>query len=751
MDKKLRISIDLDDKAFSSAVKRMQDQLAQIQSGPQLVRAQQQLSQKMQSLGLGPLPGTPSEQQAKQAQTKAKQESDKIFEETRRKMELIKRLQSDLNKEQASGLASEERRLKIKERLVELGQAEKRTTGQMAAIAESREYKMGGAPLKVGSGGDLMAVTKTVLSTLGIGVGLAAFTDMAKRTYSSYVSAPAQINLAAGSAAQSTTGYLNQQMLSGDVMYQTMLQGQMGKGRGLAESEYDKRLGTIASKYLSAAGDIASDMSNYLFGTNLDTGRFRSKFQATRAAEVGRNTLEQAQASLAQNNSMILAQGFFGQNFARNLGAERSLGLGTDAFQRMQMQVNNAGFLTGQATDLFGQIQSAGGSAAGPNAGRLAALGLGAQRGMNVTNIGNVLGRITGLYGAGNIGQTEETTKRILEESIKKGFDKSENTEIMRKFVESSADLVYQGEAKKAEDVERLTRDFSQLLSGAPSMKEFESTQAAYQKYQGLTSETQGRGGALGFAAFLHNKSFNKLSPLQIANLQSLPEQRITTTNSDIIAAAAQQGISPAQMVQEVLSAKKEQALATVGISKRDTEPLAKYLGGRSLESLSTNFQELKKLQKVNPEAFQAYQNITSRAGLVGTIGSDTEKMKLMESLFLGPAGLKEPGAAPTTAAERISTGVAGKREEEYITAQAAQEKQLVLNLKAFQDEIYPTATGIKQLTQAIIELGSAAKVLTDDERARGMLQATPLAPVQTKASISRTPSNGSKPRVGGP
>ena len=749
MDKKLKISLDLDDRAFTSAVKRMQEQLNQINSGPALLKQQQQISQKMQQLGLGPLPGAGSAQQTQQANQKAKQDADKLFEDTRRKMEIIKRLQADLNKEQASGLATEERKLRIRERLVELGQLEKRTTGGMAALVADRgAMPAGGGTLGGGGGSDLLSMTKTILGAMGIGIGMSALVNLGKQVYTSYVSAPSQMNLATGSAVQNAVGYQNQSMLSGDIASQAILQNQVGKGRGLAERNFDSQISNKISNIFATAKDMASAATNYILDVNLDPNRNRNAFQSNRAKEIADETVKQAQASVAQNNSLVLAQGMFGQTFNRNLGAERSLGLGTDQFQKMQMQMNNSGFLTDQGLGMLSQIQGAGGSAAGPNAGRLANLGLGAQRGMNITNAGNVLGKLTGLYGAGGISQTEEATKRILEESIKKGFDKSENTEIIRKFVEASADIVYKGEATKGEDVQRLTKDFSQLLSDNPSIKQFEAASTAYQRYQGLTSETSGRGGALGFAAFAGNSSFSKLSPLQIGNLQSLPEGRITSTNSDIVAAAVQQGISPEEMAKQVLAAKQQQALSTVGISQKQMGALKGYLGGRDISTLMGNASELTKLQSTNPEAYQAYQALQTRADLSGTSGSDAEKQAMMKQLFLGPAAFGGAGGTET-AAGRIATGTGGKKEEEYIAAQAGQEKQMVLNLKALQDNLYPTADGIKQLTQAIIGLGNAAHILTDDERARGVLRGTPTGGVSTKESLSRTSTNGSKPRTG--
>ena len=442
---------------------------------------------------------------------------------------------------------------------------------------------------------------------------------------------------------------------------------------------------------------------------------------------------------------MVLAKDYFGQTFNRNLGAERNLGLGTNQFQKMQMQMNNAGFLTDQGLGMLSQIQGAGGSAAGPNSGALANLGLGAQRGMNLTNAGNVLGRLSGLSGSNNIGQTDETFKRVLEESIRKGFDKSENTEILRKFTESTAEIIYQGEASKGEDVERAARGLSQLMTSEnPTMKQYEGATGAYQRYQGMTSETSGRGGALQFSAFAGNKSFSKLGPLQIGNLMALPENRITTTNSDVVAAAAAQGISPEAMRDQILAAKEQGSLSTVGLSKTGMSSLKKYLGGKGISSIAGNIDEINKMKASAPDAYKAYQELQTRADLGGKSASDQEKIAMEQQFLSGPAAVGALGG--TGKATAALGGTAGKKEEEYVAAQAAQEKQMVLNLKALEDNLYPTAKGIENLTQAIVRLGSAAHLLTDEERARGVYNNSPLGAVNT---MSKTPSNGSKARAG--
>jgi hypothetical protein len=728
--KQLKISLDLDDAAFTQAIKRMQKQLADIQSPAALVQQQRKISQYMQSQGMAPLTGS-NERDQERAQQKSQQQTERVFQKTVTQLNLVKRLQADINKELSIGLASEERRASLAQRLATLSKKEKEYTGGATAFMPGQAGRVGGG---VPGGGGFSAgdVAKGVLGALGVGLGIAGIASIAKQAYSTFVSAPYATNLATGSAVQSSVGYQNQNLLSGNIGSATMLQNQMDKSRKLAASEYDSRISSHVKK------NIADELQVYL-----GVDRFKTKYEAERASEIGENTLKSAQSSIAQNNSLVLANDYFNQTFGRNLGAERGLGLGTDQFKKMQMQMNNAGFLTDQGTSLLSQIQGAGGSASGAGAGSLASLGLGAQRGFNLTNAGNVLGSLTGLYGPNGGQQVDEATKRILQENIAKGFDKSQNTELLRRFTETTAGIIFQGEARGAGDVGRLTKDFGQLLGPDASMKQFGAAQSAYQEYQGLTSQTSGRGGALGMASFIKTGKFSKLSPMKIGNLMEIPENQLTATNSDVVAAASMQGVSAETMVTNILEAKQGQALSTVGLSTNGLSPLKNYLGKRSLRSIAGNKDEMANL-KNNPGAYAAYQDLQERAHLIGGYGGDQQQIERMQTLLQGPAGYG-PLSSTAGAAARIAGGTGGKKEEEYIAAQAGAEKQMTLNLKALEDNLYPTAQGIAALTQAIVGLGSAAHLLTDSERARGVYNASPTGAVATKDSMSRTPANGSK------
>ena len=109
MDKKLKVVLELDDKAFVAGMKRVQELMNKMQSG--FMSQQGKINQYMQSQGLGTITsGTGGPREQEQAQRKTSQESDRIFQKTTTQLNLIKRIHADINKELASGLATKQRR-----------------------------------------------------------------------------------------------------------------------------------------------------------------------------------------------------------------------------------------------------------------------------------------------------------------------------------------------------------------------------------------------------------------------------------------------------------------------------------------------------------------------------------------------------------------------------------------------------------------------------------------------------------------
>lgn len=730
-DVKLKLGIDVADaeKAFSSLIKKIQADADKLKFTPSTAAASK---------------GNAIQSARDQERNLTKEKM--VLDSINKTLEIRKKHLEDIYKIEAKTTAEIVNKQRAEERAVaRLNHA--KTVGAMqqtnynaaqAKMRTSMGLSNGQQPGSVGGVGPSMGtIIGGVLGAVGIQQSAQWIAKEAIRAYDFEVTQKANLNIASGSAVSTNVGYLNQSMLSGNITKQALLQNQMPEARKTATEAFET-VGNKMQKFL-AVTDLMFDPE----------GKRMKAYNTRRANEIGEGALKQAEATLEQNNPQRLAEGFFQQTFNRNLNAERALGLGSDQFKKMQMQMNNNGFLTDQGVGMLNQVQSSGGSASGGQAGNIANLGLGMQRGFNLTNAGNILGKLSGLNGSTESGfsKIDEASSSILEKAITKGFNKSENTEIMRRFVESSANLVYNAEAKTPEDIDRITNRLSGLLSGNPTTKQFEAAQSADARYQSMTNQTSGRGGTLGFASMM-GSGFSKLTTMQRGNLANLEEGNITSTNSDIIAAAVQQGVSPEVMAERLRGAKRQTAMGTIGLSAKQLAPLTKYLGNRDpLSLLENGGAELAGLEKSNPAVYKAFQSLQERSGIT-TAGGDTDENRkaMMRKMFGSTVG---PMANTGEAARILKNGTAGKNEEEYVAAQAAQEKQLVLNLKALEGGLMPTVKGIGDLTQVILQLGTAAHMLVNGELGAALSRMTPMKMVDTKESMGRIPASGSKPNAG--
>ena len=121
------------------------------------------------------------------------------------------------------------------------------------------------------------------------------------------------------------------------------------------------------------------------------------------------------------------------------------------------------------------QMQGAGGSTRGMRG--LSTLGLQASRQFDLTNAGNVLGRISG--GAGDAKSSEQVFRKLMEESIKAGLDKSEFAEEQRKFADVTSEILSQSGVRTAADATNAVRGFSRFMGGEPTMRGMAGAQSA--------------------------------------------------------------------------------------------------------------------------------------------------------------------------------------------------------------------------------------------------------------------------------
>ena len=96
MDKKLKISLDLDDKSFQQGIKRAMDQIQAMQRDPKHMQAQMQIDQRLRSMGYGGLPGAPGYDQMVASRKKGEQEQKRYIEDLLKSQDRIIKNESRL-------------------------------------------------------------------------------------------------------------------------------------------------------------------------------------------------------------------------------------------------------------------------------------------------------------------------------------------------------------------------------------------------------------------------------------------------------------------------------------------------------------------------------------------------------------------------------------------------------------------------------------------------------------------------------
>lgn len=523
-DKKLKISLDLDDKAFTSAIKRMQDQLNQIQSGPAMMAQQRKISQYMQSQGMGGLTGVGGAREQEQAQRKANQESDRIFQKSVTQLNIIKRLQNDINKELISGLATEQRKADLKERLSTLGRKEKEYTGYSTAGMAAGAG--GGAGLLTNRGGQggfagdpikALASISGAIGTAFAAVGLAQQVENIRRSFAEAGYRAIEIN----SKAISQSGAPGAQfsaLYGGKSMEEYMFRGERGQAHETASAEMQGRLRNPLSAILRPRQTLMSALGNEGQKEQIKQ-ELRDEFYKEQASQY-----EALKSSPEGLKKMAALQQFQGKS-ADYLSTQRMLGLDYSGFHGpggFRSTAIGAGFTDEMASQMSGQIIGAGGST---RMARGSTLGLQAQRGFDTTNAGGVLGTLSQTLGGAE--QSKSAFIKMLAEGSRLGLDSSEYREENRKFLDVTAQVVSRSETGRQQDIDSIIKRFGGFMA-EPTTRGVQAAQGAFQAYNQITSSNTGPQGVMRAAGFLKDEVIGKMSPMDRASLSTIPADQLS-------------------------------------------------------------------------------------------------------------------------------------------------------------------------------------------------------------------------------
>lgn len=539
----------------------------------------------------------------------------------------------------------------------------------------------------------LAASFKPLLSAAGIpaGAGAAAMASaaavIASKIFTQYVALPREISVAQGAATQGLVGNRIQELQSGEVVKSMAFKEDWQDALKMASNERNSGIREEIARWTSLKGFIGGFIG----------GDFERAFQSEQGQQEFENAQSIYSAKLQSNPLKTAAVSMYQQNSMRDLAAQRQMGM-TDAGYfgagGFQETANKSGFNPDLALGMAGQIQGAGGSTRGMRG--LSVLGLQAQRGSDLTNAGGVLGRISGT--AGSSQSSEQIFRKLMEESISAGLDKSEFREEQRRFADATSEILANSGVKTAQDASNILSAFTKYLGGEPTVKGIEGARSAYEKAQAFSSETSGRGGALQFSAFLQDSKLRRAGGLGIGGLMEMPDKDIIPSNQFVIAEANKAGISPEEMAERVHGAKRKEQLGVLNISSRKMDRLRNELQSRGLGT-DLSADELKNLpQEVQGTYTDVLEKIRQQYGYTSPQESSAAAR--------GIIGLDQVGGGAITGAGLYGAemgGGTGRMGDAAVAASGAVAQEFLENFREFSQAITPTTEAVMEWTRTLM------------------------------------------------
>ncbi len=738
----------------------MQKKLKEMYSPADQVRQQMATSQRLQAAGMGAMAGSPDNAGYQRTLAENKRNLDRSTREEKTNLEekskkLIQEqgAQKKISEQYQAIVKAGKEDLKIKKDLLDaqesLNKAQKEYEAshvKVNALLNERQRLESPAmqvapgqtpPPPPVKGVDMGAILKGVggvLAALGAGAAV----------YDQYTSLSQTTSRATGSATQGLLGSPLQSLASGDVVNQMAFLPERQKAMQMATDKMHSRemtdmipgssilsMSGFGRNFNASAGALTGSLAKSIGqggyggmpGAGWLSGKLGNMSESYNAAHqaqlmelAGQDTEANLDAEKKKNPLKNLAAQRLQGNYMQDLNTQRQLGLGYEGFAGrggFQERANMAGFNSDLGTQMAGQIMGAGGSTrASVNSN---VLGLQAQRGFDMTNAGSVLGKISGT--AGSSQATDAIFKKLLEESVKAGLDKSEFREEQRKFADITSNILSTSGAKTAEEAEKVLQGFTRFLGKDSTIKELEGARSAYTEQQAFSAETSGRGGALQFAGLMQQPGMGKLGAMGMAGLMEMPEQDLTETNPYIVAEAAKVGKSPKDLISQVMDAKRQKSLVEVGLDPKKMKALNEYMQKNSLDVGTMTGEQINAMPE---DMKQAYLQAQEAPSVRSQYESPQKRASVVRGLISG-AGGGIPGQeemGPGTSVEEKLRGPTGRPEDEVVKATGVAAQAMLENFRRFKTEITPASDALDAFTKKIILFASALNFIPDVDKA---------------------------------
>lgn len=438
-------------------------------------------------------------------------------------------------------------------------------------------------------------------------------------------------------------------------------------------------------------------------------------YKAYQAQEFGENFGKSLQGQTDINPLKNLAVDRMTQNYRSDLGTERQLGFSdTDYLQKggFQNRANVAGFTGDLAAGAASNILGAGGSTRAARDNSLSVLQ--AQRGFDLTNASSVMGKISG--SAGDSASSEQIFKKLLEEGVRVGLDKSEFREEQRKFSETTANILNGAGVTNADDASKVMQGYSRFMGNDLTGKGMEGAKAAYDDFQSSSAETGGRGGSLQFASLMKDKTFKGLGAGTMGSLMEIPENQVSANNPRIVAAAQANGQDPEEFAKALRKAKRTSTNTELGLSTDALDTMNKEIEGGGMDVGNMSYEDLGKLSPASRKTYQKAMDATGyKAGY-------KDKQKVAAQMR-GFATNGTEGGDQEDFSDQVNLKLNENDTDRYadktVAAAGAAAQAMLDNFTDFKDEITPATDALGKFTAQIVLLAQAVASAPEADKAK--------------------------------
>lgn len=311
----------------------------------------------------------------------------------------------------------------------------------------------------------------------------------------------------------------------------------------------------LASAGYGAYNFIADEQlrNKTLGGMGFDS--YQQRYESGLTQQMMSNFKQNLESEKQLNPFKRMGQQYYEQRGQGNLSMQRQLGLNDNDFY------GNMGYLSDTFTSGFDQQQgmrtsqqiiASGGST---RMARNPEDALALNRDLNLTNAGQVMGRLSGTMGGR--AESRNATIKVLAEAFNQGLDSSQFAEEQRKFTGAVSEMVYRSGTTDAGGAGAIANNFASFLTGRTG-RAIQGAQGAYQAMQGITGEAGGIRGAIQAANIMNDESLGKMSFDQRMAFMNLSEEQINAGGAMVEEMARSAGLSVEEFKKKAVDVKRK-------------------------------------------------------------------------------------------------------------------------------------------------------------------------------------------------